>query len=80
MGYYLMARLIFNKGDAKIYDSERQILSKHFEYLCQTQWFGLPELTNSNGSYCQHSCTIQSWSHATLIETLYMMRSINKEM
>ncbi|KAH9506703.1 hypothetical protein DERF_011421 [Dermatophagoides farinae] len=80
MGYYLMARLIFNKGDAKIYDSERQILSRHFEYLCQTQWFGLPELTNSNGSYCQHSCTIQSWSHATLIETLYMMRSINKEM
>ncbi|OTF77497.1 glycogen debranching enzyme-like protein [Euroglyphus maynei] len=75
MGYYLMARMKFNERSDRNYAAERQILCPHFQHLCQTEWFGLPELTNSNGSYCEHSCPIQSWSHATLIEALYIMFS-----
>ncbi|XP_027196486.2 glycogen debranching enzyme [Dermatophagoides pteronyssinus] len=75
MGYYLMAQLLFNnnKNNNKNLSSIKEILSKHFKHLYQSEWFGLPELTNSNGQNCPDSCPIQSWSHSTLIETLYMI-------
>ena len=37
-------------------------------------WMGLPELQNENGSNCPGSCPIQTWSHATMIELLYLKR------
>ncbi|KAH9417750.1 hypothetical protein DERP_011461 [Dermatophagoides pteronyssinus] len=73
MGYYLMAQLQFNNNNNKTSSLIKEILSKHFKHLYQSEWFGLPELTNSNGQNCPDSCPIQSWSHSTLIETLYMI-------
>lgn len=76
MGYYLMAQFQFNNNNNKTSSLIKEILSKHFKHIYQSEWFGLPELTNSNGQNCTDSCPIQSWSHSTLIETLYMIFSV----
>ncbi len=47
------------------------------KYIRTNVWNGLPELTNSNNSYCAGSCETQAWSIATLIEGVY--DSLNKK-
>ena len=39
---------------------------------------GLPELQNENGTNCPASCPIQTWSHATIIEILYLLKNQKK--
>lgn len=71
LGYYLRARqLFFKKPEDKTAQFILNKLSKHFQEIKQTDWFGLPELTNQNGSICNDSCKIQAWTHATLLEVL----------
>lgn len=77
MGYYLMAKIIFiNNDDSIIYkQSEIQnvfakILKPYIKHINESDWRGLPELTNSNGSYCSGSCNTQAWSIATILEAL----------
>lgn len=79
MGYYLMARLKFTDSLANEIITVRQILAKHYQHLCQSEWFGLAELTNANGEYCQHSCPIQAWSHGTLLEALYLINCLSRK-
>jgi len=72
LGYYLRARLLFfDEAEDKTVKFILNKLSKHFEEIQRTEWYGLPELTNSNGSYCSDSCRIQAWTHATLLDVLY---------
>jgi glycogen debranching enzyme len=75
VGFYLRARLRFFDDDPDL--TRRFVRGKliaHYQHLEQSDWFGLPELTNSNGKYCADSCVLQAWSHATLLDTLYDMR------
>ena len=39
-------------------------------------WLGLPELENEGGSECPGSCPIQTWSHSTIIEVLFLLNKI----
>lgn len=75
-----MARLKFFVNHAHEINYISRLLAKHFEHLTNSDWFGLPELTNSNGVQCYHSCSIQAWSHATLLEMLHLKSFIEKNM
>ncbi|KAJ6225035.1 hypothetical protein RDWZM_003580 [Blomia tropicalis] len=79
-GYYLMARLKFNTNHSQEVSRVSKLLSKHYDHITQSIWFGLPELTNSNGSYCHHSCPIQAWSHGTMLELLHLKLFIERNM
>ena len=75
LGYYLMAKINQYRFFGKDKDSDlilKQILNSklipHYNHLKNTYWAGLPELTNSNGSHCNGSCTTQAWSVATILE------------
>lgn len=72
MGHYLRARLLFSDEPKKEIPKLNRIVSKHLEHLKQSEWFGLPELTNSDGKFCLHSCSIQAWSHSTLLDFIYL--------
>nr|XP_002130821.1 glycogen debranching enzyme-like [Ciona intestinalis] len=81
VGYFLRAKLYFAKklGSKKLEETIRFIRSytvNHQLHLENSQWCGLPELTNSNGSHCHDSCPIQAWSHATLLDLLYDMKDL----
>lgn len=52
-----------------------QWLSKHRTMLEESAWRSLPELTNSKGSVCWHSCPAQAWSIATLLDALHTVDS-----
>lgn len=76
VGFYLRARLLFFDEQPEV--TRRFVRSKliaHFQHLEQSDWFGLPELTNSNGQFCADSCVLQAWSHATLLDLLYDLKS-----
>ncbi|KAK9465395.1 glucanotransferase domain of glycogen debranching enzyme-domain-containing protein [Lipomyces arxii] len=40
----------------------------HMKWIEQSDWAGLPELTNKNGELCNDSSPTQAWSSATLID------------
>ena len=46
-------------------------LTNHRFFIENNDWISLPELTNDNGSYCQHSCPSQAWSIATVLEAIF---------
>ncbi|CAF1212131.1 unnamed protein product [Didymodactylos carnosus] len=78
MGFYLRAKLYWaqqmdrepeTRGVlAQTIRHVREILLNHLEYLSNSEWNGLAQLTNENGSYCPHSCTVQAWSMSTMLE------------
>lgn len=76
-GYYIRAKIYWSKKQndvslvKKTIKHVRQLISRHNELLRSSSWKGLPELTNENGLFCQHSCSVQAWSSATLIEAIY---------
>lgn len=70
LGYYLRAARFF---DALSAQDIARILRKHREYITETVWRGLPELTNKDGSYCHDSSPTQAWSSATLLDLFYDM-------
>lgn len=79
IGYFLRARLHFSVSNGELLKtvaSTKAILSKHFQELTTSPWRGLPELTNSNGSYCSGSCRTQAWSMATILEVLYDIQKL----
>jgi len=76
VGFYLRAllrvsRLLGEKEQKQAVETVTGVLSKHYSHLCNSPWLGLPELTNSKGSFCKDSNPIQCWSMATLLDTLY---------
>ncbi|KAF5292269.1 hypothetical protein FQR65_LT11232 [Abscondita terminalis] len=71
IGFFLRAKLKFADANgelAKTLAVIKVILSKHFVELQTSSWRGLPELTNSNGSYCSGSCRTQAWSMSCILE------------
>lgn len=51
------------------------VLREHKAELMERNPFqGLPELTNSNGKYCHHSCPTQAWSSASILALLYELK------
>ncbi|CAG9856411.1 unnamed protein product [Phyllotreta striolata] len=79
IGFFLRAKLIFAAENGALKEtlaSTKVVLSKHFVELQTSDWRGLPELTNSNGSYCGDSCRTQAWSMSTIIEVLYDLQSM----
>ena len=80
LGYYLRARLLFfNKPGDKTIRFILNKLSKHYQEIKQTEWYGLPELTNRNGSICHDSCRIQAWTHSTLLDVLFDLQVPNSK-
>ena len=82
VGYFLRAKLHFAKtlNPTLLKETIHFIQSyvvKHQLHLEQSEWCGLPELTNSNGSYCRDSCPIQAWSHGAMLDLLYDLSKIS---
>jgi len=77
MGFYLRAKLYWAKqqNDPSIVKQTvqhlKEILSEHHQLIFGNDWKGLPELTDANGQPCPHSCNVQAWSAATLLEAFY---------
>ncbi|KAJ3377045.1 hypothetical protein HDU84_009122 [Entophlyctis sp. JEL0112] len=83
MGYYLMAYIHFKKLFAsqekkiQVNQDVQRILLKHKKYILDhsTNLFaGLPELTNKDGIFCDHSCPTQAWSSASLLEVVFELQ------
>jgi len=78
VGFFLRALLKVGKlvGEPEHQEAKAvvsSVLARHYSHLCCSPWLGLPELTNSKGSFCRDSNPIQAWSMATLLDTLYDM-------
>ena len=77
MGYYLEALLKFSDSPKQTATEIDILLSNHFQFLESSDWFGLPELTNTDGKPCWGSCAIQAWSHSTLLQVLHAIDVID---
>ncbi|KAJ1553809.1 hypothetical protein HK096_006327, partial [Nowakowskiella sp. JEL0078] len=79
--YYLRAYLHFERIAAHSESSKQKfnvalanvskLISYHKYHILDTSaspFAGLPELTNSNGTFCRDSCDTQTWSSATMLE------------
>ena len=77
MGFYLEALLKFSDSPKHTVIEIEKLLSNHFQFIESSDWFGLPELTNSEGKPCSHSCPIQAWSHSTLLQVLHSIYLID---
>ena len=82
VGYFLRAKLYFAGilGPEVLKETINFIHSyivKHQLHIEDSAWCGLPELTNSEGSFCKDSCLIQAWSHATLLDLLNDMSKLS---
>lgn len=70
LGFYLRAFMKFNDEKKSIQFIHSELLA-HRDYINSSEWAGLPELTNLNGSFCKDSCPTQAWSLATLLDVYY---------
>lgn len=77
LGFYLEALLKFSDNPKQTITEIERLLSKHFQFIESSDWFGLPELTNAEGEPCWHSCPIQAWSHSTLLQVLHSIHTFN---
>ncbi|GJQ87827.1 hypothetical protein Trydic_g18672 [Trypoxylus dichotomus] len=80
VGYFLRAKIHFAKMNGNLDSTISQVkvaLSKHFTEIQTTAWKGLPELTNSNGSFCRDSCRTQAWSMSSILEVLHDLKQID---
>lgn len=71
MGFFLRAYFHFSKTASE--DSRQfimSVLSAHLVEMQQSHFRGIPELTNSKGSFCPGSNPIQAWSMSCILEAL----------
>lgn len=71
LGYFLRAKLAFAEDKTHEGKEMQKIMSRHYEFVENDVWMGLPELTNDNGTYCRDSCRTQAWSLSGLLDALY---------
>lgn len=80
-GCFLQALIRFGQfpdadaRDAAVYT----LLQPHVALVQSPPWFGLPELTNSNGADCADSCRTQAWSFATILEALHLLNEVDND-
>lgn len=75
-GYFLRAFLKFDimrkkKYGGDVMETYQQLarrLTGHRQWVRNTHWYGLTELTNKDGQYCGDSSPTQAWSTATIID------------
>ncbi|KAH7097576.1 glycoside hydrolase family 13 protein [Auriculariales sp. MPI-PUGE-AT-0066] len=77
LGFFLRAYLHFDTrvGRGRNDPNEtlhylHKLLLRPREHIATDSWAGLPELCNSNGSFCHDSCPTQAWSSSTLLDFL----------
>lgn len=82
-GYFLRAFLHFNfitnpractnkmKPSSYMYQQLYYRLIKHREWITQSEWAGLTELTNKDGELCNDSSPTQAWSGGCLLDLFY---------
>ncbi|XP_035827253.1 glycogen debranching enzyme [Aplysia californica] len=86
VGFFLRAKLYFasklEKTQPGILEKTKlyaiSVLCKHYAEILNNPWQGLPELTNSDGKYCEGSCRTQAWSAATILEVLYDLSKLEE--
>jgi glycogen debranching enzyme len=47
-----------------------KLLLRPREHIATDPWAGLPELCNSNASFCRDACPTQAWSNSTTLDFL----------
>ncbi|KAG8263282.1 4-alpha-glucanotransferase activity protein [Homalodisca vitripennis] len=86
IGFFLRARLHFAELQggagclARTIAHTHAILARHYSYLQNSPWRGLPELTNSNGTFCAGSCATQAWSMGCVLEVLEKLQSLERSL
>uniref|UniRef100_A0A1B6F753 Glycogen debranching enzyme n=1 Tax=Cuerna arida TaxID=1464854 RepID=A0A1B6F753_9HEMI len=86
IGFFLRARLHFAELQggagclARTIAHTHAILARHYSYLQNSPWRGLPELTNSNGTFCAGSCATQAWSMSCVLEVLEKLQSLERSL
>jgi glycogen debranching enzyme len=71
MGFYFSAKWKFVESEAEKVQLKMEIeeyLRKCDHWISQSEYSGLAELTNSNGSFCKDSCATQAWSMSKIAE------------
>lgn len=84
LAYFLRAKLYFaakldrqQKGILRdTVDFINNTLCRHYQELMHSPWKSLPELTNTDGSYCRDSCRAQAWSDGCILEVLYDLERV----
>ncbi|XP_045473681.1 glycogen debranching enzyme [Harmonia axyridis] len=79
IGFFLRAKLYFAAKNGKLKETIAETkcrLSRHFTELQTSDWRGLPELTNKNGSKCEYSSATQAWSMSCVLEVLHDLPKI----
>uniref|UniRef100_A0A0N4ZYY6 Glycogen debranching enzyme n=1 Tax=Parastrongyloides trichosuri TaxID=131310 RepID=A0A0N4ZYY6_PARTI len=85
--YYLKAKLEIAwrrklEGHRKDWTDTCKEIAKQLyiyeEYLDNSLWASLPELTNENGAYCPPSCEAQAWTIGCLLEVIHRFNQLNK--
>ncbi|CAN6674729.1 glycogen debranching enzyme [Trichomonascus vanleenenianus] len=75
-GYFLRALLWFDMANRKVTGGDQMEIFQQLhlrlagnrQWLHESPWAGLTELTNKDGEFCNDSSPTQAWSSATLIE------------
>lgn len=86
LGFFLRARLHFaplvggREELRRTVESTEAIVSRHLIEASTSHWRGLPELTNKDGEYCRDSCRTQAWSASGILEVLYDLEMIKRQL
>ena len=88
VGYFLISKMLFaqtdDSGDQGVQDQVANEVMKHLlphqeHMLKRDPWHSLPELTNSEGKICHHSCPAQAWSIATLLDAIHRLDEAKRQ-
>lgn len=82
IGYFLRAFLLFHYVNSKEYHEGKdpsitiltalnERLQGHMKWIKESEWAGLTELTNKDGSFCRDSSPTQAWSSSCLLDLYY---------
>lgn len=80
VGYFLQAKYLFTQKLSNV-ESKHEIrfifdvIGRLAEHMAESEWKGIPELTNENGKPCEGSCHVQAWSVSGILGFLKLFSS-----